>query len=57
MADHFRLKNQILARANSARFVFEKIAAKTGIQFPAQKLHFWTVVVRNPTQKGLASKS
>ena len=45
MAD-FRLKNQILARANSARFVFEKIAAKTGIQFPAQKLHFFIDVQR-----------
>jgi len=29
----------------------KKNVAKTGIQFPAQKLHFWTVVVRNPTQK------
>ena len=39
MAD-FGLKNQILARANSARFVFEKIAAKAGIQLPAQKTSF-----------------
>ena len=34
----------------------KEIATKAGIQHPAQKLHFWTVVDRNPTQKGLASK-
>ena len=34
----------------------KEIAIKVGIQRPAQKLHFWTFVDRNPTQKGLVSK-
>jgi hypothetical protein len=53
---YFGLKNQILAWTNDAKLVFDRNCHQSGIQHPAQKLHFEKVFERNPTQKGLASK-